>query len=513
MPGTLRLIVGDQLTESLPVLTQADRDHDTILMCEVMEEASYVPHHPQKIALIFSAMRHFARSLQDSGFHVRYIKLDDSENTGNFIGEIKRAVNELKPDSICVTAPSEYRVEQMLLALREDLPIPLEIVEDTRFLCARTAFAAWARGKKQLRMEFFYRDMRRQHHILMDDAGEPYGGRWNFDADNRAAPPSELLIPQRPKRAADAITQDVLALVRARFSHHFGTLEPFTYGTTRHDALQDLDFFIKHLLADFGTYQDAMLNNQPYLYHSLLSAYLNIGLLQPLEVCQRAQVAYEQGLAPLNSVEGFIRQILGWREYVRGIYWTYMPNYGQRNFLAAKRPLPALYWGGATQMNCLRGAVEHTKRYAYSHHIQRLMLTGNFALLAGLDVKAVQEWYLAVYADAFEWVEMPNTLGMALFGDGGLMASKPYAASGKYIKKMSNYCQGCRFNPEHTLEADACPFNALYWHFIDTHEQKMASNPRLAYTYATLRKMSPNKRTAITAKATELLELLSQDKL
>lgn len=502
---SLRLVLGDQLTPTVSILRDVGPD-DVILLCEVMEEATYVHHHPKKIAFLFSAMRHFAKELEKRGHTVRYVALDDPENSGNFEGEVRRALSETGASRVIVTEPGEYR----LLAKFRSWPIakhhPVEIRPDDRFLCAIDEFKAWAAGYKQLRMEYFYRYMRKKHGLLVKKNGEPVGGQWNFDKDNRKSPPKGLSSPKRISHRKDQITQSVLALVKQRFSHHFGNLEPFHYAVTREQALRELDHFITHLLPHFGDYQDAMVMGEPYLYHSLISSYLNAGLLVAEEVCRSAESAYRSGSAPLNSVEGFIRQVLGWREYVRGVYWLHMPEYGERNFLEAKEPLPDFYWTAETKMACVAEAVRHTRDHAYSHHIQRLMVTGNFALLAGLDVKQVQEWYLAVYSDAYEWVEMPNTLGMTLFGDGGILGSKPYAASGKYIQKMSTFCSGCRYSPKETTKPDSCPFNALYWDFLSRNEDKLRTNHRLVNVFATWNRFAPAKKEAILTKAAAVLD-------
>jgi len=509
----LRLILGDQLSHTISSLEDIDIRQDVVLICEVMEEATYVPHHPKKIAFLFSAMRHFAQELQVRGVSVRYVKLDDEANTGSFDGEVKRAVEALKPQKLVVTEPGEYRVLTKMHSWDKLFSIPVEIRTDERFLATGKEFGAWAKGKKQLRMEFFYREMRKKYRILMEADGKPTGGQWNYDKENRKTPKAAMAFPKRLSHHKSAITEDVLAIVSKRFSNHFGRLEPFHYAVNRDQALAELDHFIKEILPSFGDYQDAMLSREPFLYHSLLSSYLNAGLLLPLEICQRAEAAYRSGKAPLNSVEGFIRQILGWREYIRGIYWQFMPEYGQRNDLQAKLPLPDFYWTGQTQMFCMQEVISQTRDHAYSHHIQRLMITGNFALLAGLDVKEVQQWYLAVYSDAYEWVEMPNTLGMALFGDGGVVASKPYAASGKYINRMSNFCDSCAYDPDSMTGEKACPFNALYWDFLVRHEEKLRGNQRMPFVYATWNKFSADKQKAIRKQARKHLERMINGQL
>ncbi len=507
--STLRFLFADQLSESISSLQLLNASEDTVLLCEVMEEATYVKHHPKKIAFLFSAMRHFAAELRAKSYNVRYIKLDDPSNTGNFTAELKRAAEELKPDKIVVTESGEFRVQTMIQSWQNLLAIPVEILLDARFLATHAQFETWANGKKQLRMEFFYREMRKKYGILMETNGKPTGGEWNYDKQNRKPPKLGMKSLQRLSHTKSSITVEVLSLVKNQFSDHFGTLEPFHYAVTRQQALLELDHFITYFLPNFGDYQDAMVAEDPFLYHSLIATYLNAGLLLPLEICQKAEVAYRNGESPLNAVEGFIRQILGWREYIRGIYWLQMPEYGERNQLNATRPLPAFYWTASTNMFCVSESIRHTRDYAYSHHIQRLMVTGNFALLAGLDVKAVQEWYLAVYSDAFEWVEMPNTLGMALFGDGGVVASKPYAASGKYIHRMSNYCGQCEYDPDVITGDRACPFNALYWDFLVRHEDLFRTNQRMPFMYATWDKFSAEKQVAIRKQATFTLEKMS----
>ncbi len=509
----LRVILADQLSTRLDIVAAADKQNDVFLLAEVMDEATYVRHHVKKIAFLFSAMRHFAQALAAAGHVVRYVTLEDDANSHSLDGEILRAVAELAPARVAVTEPGEWRLRERFEALRLALPVPLDLLADTRFLCSHAEFDAWADGRRELRMEYFYRQMRRRHDILMQPNGKPVGDRWNFDADNRRPPKSGLTSPPRPSFRKDAITTQVLDLVRRRFPDGYGALEPFHFAVTRRQALRELDHFIAHILPGFGDHQDAMLTGEPWLHHSLLAPYINAGLLYPLEVCRAAEAAWQQGLAPINAVEGFIRQILGWREYVRGVYWRHMPAYRDRNELAAHEPLPWFYWTGQTRMACLREVLAHTHDHAYSHHIQRLMITGNFALLAGLDPIAVHEWYLAVYADAYEWVELPNTLGMALHADGGLLASKPYAASGNYIRRMSNFCTGCAYDPTVAVGPRACPFNALYWDFLARHRPRFATNMRMPYVYATWDKMGEPKQSALRTQAAAHMAALREGTL
>lgn len=492
----LHLILGDQLTPTLSSLTDLDPNSDLVLMCEVRSEATYVKHHKKKIAFVFSAMRHFAAEMSEKCINIRYVKYDDPDNTGSLFGEVARVIAESDIAEVIITASGEYRLHAEMADWSARLGLPVSIMEDDRFLCTPAEFADWAEGRKQLRMEYFYREMRRRYSILIDQ-GDPIGGKWNYDADNRKPPATGLDIPDTYSAEPDEITREVIALVENHFPDHFGDLLPFHFAVTRHQAVAALDQFIAKRLAMFGTYQDAMIQNEPWMYHSHIGFYLNCGLLTPLECIERAEAAYHKGAAPLNAVEGFIRQILGWREYVRGIYWLKMPEYKSANFLNAKRPLPDFYWSAQTQMNCVRQCVTETKENAYAHHIQRLMVLGNFALIAGLDPDEVNNWYLLVYADAYEWVELPNVTGMVLFADGGQLASKPYAASGAYINKMSNYCATCKYKPTVKNGPTACPFNYLYWDFLGRNEGKLRGNPRLGFMYKTLDRMGDEKRQAV----------------
>ena len=502
---TLVPILGDQLSRRLSSLRDCEIAETRILMAELWDEATYVRHHKKKIAFLFSAMRHFADSLRAEGWEVDYVRLDDEGNTGSFTGELERAIARHAPDRIAVTEASEWRVLEMQRGWQARFGLPVEILPDDRFIASHAEFQRWAEGKKQLRMEFFYRQMRRSTGLLMD-GDEPEGGKWNYDAENRKPADADLFMPQPPRFAPDEITRDVLALVARRFGNHFGDLEPFWFAVTAEDADAAFQHFLDHALPRFGDYQDAMLTSERFLYHSVISPYMNAGLLDPLDVCRRVEAEYRKGRVPLNAAEGFIRQIIGWREYVRGIYWLRMPGYENENFFGNTRHLPDFYWTGETDMACIRACVTQTREEAYAHHIQRLMVTGNFALLAGIDPKLVHEWYLIVYADAYEWVELPNTLGMSLFGDGGLLASKPYASSGNYINKMSDYCENCAYDVKTRTGPRACPFNYLYWDFMIRNREKLGRNQRLGPVYSTLDKMGEAKKAEITASATAFLD-------
>jgi deoxyribodipyrimidine photolyase-related protein len=492
-------ILGDQLSHDLASLRAVPRDQAVVLMMEVAQEATYVPHHPQKIAFFFSAMRHFAEELRTAGWTVDYVAIDDPANSGDFTGEVARAAARHRPDAIVAVKAGEWRV----LAAQQTWP-GATLVDDDRFICGIDAFAAWASPRKRLIMEDFYRLMRRQTGLLMD-GDQPLGGQWNYDADNRKSVPKGHRFAAPVRFAPDAITRDVLGLVAQRFGHHFGSLDSFAWPVTRTQALAALDDFIAHRLAGFGDYQDAMVTGEDVLNHSLLSPALNVGLLSPLEVCRAAEAAFHAGTAPLNAVEGFIRQIIGWREYVRGLYWFAGPDYTQRNHLDATRPLPALFWGAATDLKCVGEAVDATRRNAMAHHIQRLMILGNFAMLVGADPAEVHRWYLAVYADAIEWVEAPNVIGMSQFADGGLMATKPYAAGGAYVNRMSDHCRGCRYDVKQRTGERACPLNSLYWDFLARHEQRLSGNQRLWRMYDGWRRFAPDEQARIRAQAAGFL--------
>ena len=499
----LILVLGDQLSDSLSALAAADPARDVVVMAEVRAEGVYVPHHPQKIVLILSAMRKFATHLRAQGWRVAYGALDDPETAPSIPAELLRRAAEFGAAQVIATQPGDWRLIQAL----EATPLRLTLLPDTRFLCPPQVFAAWAEGRKTLRMEWFYREMRRRTGLLMQ-GDKPVGGQWNFDSENRKPAQPDMLRPRPLRFTPDAETEAVLALVERAFPKHFGQLRPFAWATTRADALLALDHFIRESLPRFGDEQDAMLAHDSTLSHSLLSPYINLGLLSPLEVCQRAEAAYHAGKAPLNAVEGFIRQILGWREYVRGIWQMQGPDYLSRNALNHTSPLPAAYWGAPTRMACLKSAVAQTRDTAYAHHIQRLMVTGNFALLAGVDPAQVHDWYLAVYIDALEWVEAPNTLGMSQFADGGLLGSKPYVSSGAYIDRMSDYCGGCAYRVKDRTGPRACPFNLLYWQFLNRHRARFEGNPRMAQMYRTWDKMDGAHRETVLAECDALLARL-----
>ncbi len=497
----LILVLGDQLTDRVAALKEGDPARDVVVMAEVAEEAGYVPHHPKKIAFCFAAMRHFAEDLRADGWTVVYRPLTDQLAS---IGEALIAASEQHGTTeVVATRPGEWRLIEAL----EALPLDVTLLEDDRFVASHAEFDVWAEGRKELRMEWFYREMRRKTGLLMDGDG-PVEGKWNFDHDNRKPAPDEVDFSGPMQFTPDEITEQVLAFVEDRFGENFGTLHPFWFAVTRGQARRALAHFIKGGLPKFGDYQDAMLADQRFLWHSILSMYLNAGLLDPIEICEAAEEAYRAGDAPINAVEGFIRQIIGWREYMRGIYFREGPDYARRNVLNHQRNLPKFFWTAETKMRCIRQAVEQTRDEAYAHHIQRLMVTGNFALLAGIDPFEVHEWYLAVYADAYEWVEAPNVIGMSQFADGGIVGSKPYVSSGNYIDRMSDYCRGCAYSVKTKTGEGACPFNLLYWDFLNRHRDRFSKNPRMGNMYRTWDRMDADKQDTILREAGTFLDAL-----
>ncbi len=502
----LILVLGDQLTLSSPALTGFDPEQDVVLMIEAPGEATLVWSHKARIALFLSAMRHFAQGIAERGWPLDYVPVD-ADAPPAFSDRLRAALQRHRPRALKLLEAGELRMQQAIASVSEAEGVALQWVDDTHFLCSRTEFAHWAQGKRELRMEFFYREMRRKHRVLMEGS-EPAGGQWNFDTDNRSPYPKRSgpgTIPAPAGFAPDVLTQQVFALVERQFAGHPGSLSQFRWPVTRDQALHALQVFIDTRLVQFGKYQDAMWTDTPTGWHSLLSAALNLHLLDPREVIAAAEAACLSGRASLADAEGFIRQVLGWREFIRGVYWLDMPAMREANHYAHLRDLPAWFWSGDTQMACLRDCLKQTLDYGYAHHIQRLMVTGNFALLAQLSPQQVEDWYLAVYVDAIEWVELPNTAGMALHACGPRFTSKPYIASGAYIRRQSNYCSGCRYDPSKRTGETACPFTTLYWHFIDRHQRALAASPRTALMAKNLEKLGDDERVAIRLRAADLL--------
>ena len=509
----LVLVLGDQLDRRSAAFDGFDPAADRVWMAEARHESTPIDSSKTRLALFLACMRHFRDGLRAEGITVEYHPLAAVPRAtpgvaGALIALLQRDLAALQPAKVVLLEPGDFGLGEALRAALRGAGAAVEEREDRHFLCSRAEFAAHARGRKQLRMEFFYREMRRRHGVLLDADGGPEGGEWNFDAENRKAfgreGPGALGLQAPRSFPPDAVTRDVLREVSTVFAHHPGALDGFDWPVTRAEALLALEDFIVHRLAAFGDFQDAMWQGEPWLFHSRLSAALNLKLLDPREVIAAAEASYRAGRAPLAAVEGFIRQILGWREYVRGVYGLHMPDYLERNALDAHEPLPAFYWTGDTDMACLRDAVGQTLRLGYAHHIQRLMVTGLFALLLGVDPREVHRWYLAVYVDAHEWVELPNTLGMSQYADGGVMASKPYIASGRYIARMGNHCAGCRYDPGASTGAKACPFTTLYWDFLLRHERALAANPRMGMQVRNLGRLAADQRAAVRAQADAL---------
>jgi len=507
------LVLGDQLWEGNPALADLDPAHDGVLLIEAPGEAQRVWSHQARTALFLSTMRHFSARIAGR-WPLRHVRIDDPSmaDAPDLLQRLERCLAQHQAQTLVLCEPGEWHIEQALPALCARLGVALQQRADSHFVVSRAAFARWAEGRKEWRMEHFYRLQRKQHQVLMDGA-EPVGGQWNFDADNRKAYPAAGpgWIPEPARFAPDAITREAMADVARLFPDHPGSLEHFAWPVTPEQAEEALQRFIDERLLGFGAYQDAMWNNTPFGWHSLLSVALNLHLIDPMTVVRRVEAAWrERGSEqlPLASVEGFVRQVLGWREFIRGVYWTDMPGLKQANHFGFERPLPRWYWSGDTHMACQRDAIGQTLRHGYAHHIQRLMVTGQFALLAGLSPQAVADWYLAVYVDAVEWVELPNVAGMALYANGGRFTSKPYVASGQYIARMSNHCKSCRYRPDRATGDDACPMTTLYWAFLDQFEAQWAAHPRTALMVKNLQRLSAEQRGAIRAQAEHTLARL-----
>ncbi len=502
MTRHLVLVLGDQLGWDSPALEGFDPAQDRLLMVEADSEAGEVWSHKARIAIFLSAMRHFANEAHRRRWPCTYMRLYDENLPGDFSGRLGHALNKLKPQALVVLEAGAWRMEKLIADAAEQAQVLLRWVGDTHFLCSRAEFAKWAGDKKELRMEFFYREMRKRHGILMEGK-EPIGGQWNYDAENRkgfgAKGPGT--VPPPARFAPDRVTQDVIDLVNTRFATHPGTLDHFAWPVTREDALVALQHFVDQRLENFGAWQDAMWTTLPFGWHALVGSSLNLHLLHPREVIAAAEEAYHARGLPLASVEGFIRQVLGWREFIRGVYWLDMPQMAEANHYGHTRDLPAWYWTGKTHMACMQATIGQSLQHGYAHHIQRLMVTGQFAVLAGLAPQQVSAWYRAMYVDAVEWVETPNTLGMALHANGGRFTSKPYVASGQYIGRMSNYCKGCRYQPEVRTGPDACPMTTLYWDFLIRHEEDFAGNPRTALMVKHVGKMSDEDKAHIRQQA------------
>ncbi|MEO0819848.1 MAG: cryptochrome/photolyase family protein [Pseudomonadota bacterium] len=495
------LVLGDQLDIDAAVLAAADPARDVVVMTEAREEAAYVPQHKKRLVLFFAAMRHFAEALREKGFTVRYHALDGSEPAGSLAEGAARVAAE----EVHVTRPGDWRVET---ALKARFP-GLVVHEDTHFLSSPAEFAGWREGRKRFILEDFYRRMRRKTGWLME-GDDPVGGVWNLDKENRKSfgKGGPGATPGRPNSAPDSITEAVMRMVERDFPAAPGSTAGFAEPVTRRAALAHLAHFIEHRLPRFGDYQDAVATGHSTLYHARLSAALNLKLLDPREVCQAAIAAYEAGAAPLNAVEGFVRQILGWREFVRGVYFAEMPGYAAMNGLGATADLPDLFWTGETEMACLADTMGQLVEEAYAHHIQRLMVAGLFAMLWGAHPYRFHDWHMGMYLDSVDWVSLPNTLGMSQHADGGIVGTKPYAASGAYISRMSDCCRRCRFDPKLAVGPRACPFTTLYWDFLDRHEGRFRANRRMAMQMRNLDRKSADDRADIRRAADALRRAL-----
>jgi deoxyribodipyrimidine photolyase-related protein len=499
---TVFLVLGDQLTTESTFFSDFNAATDVVWMAEVKEESTHVWTHKARIVMFLSSMRHFKEELKNKGYPFSYTEMNSKTDSSSLEAELSKFLKSSKPTSVKIRKPGEHRVEEILKKTVIDHGLKLEITEDDHFLCTTGEFALHAKDRKQLRMEYFYREMRKKYKILCND-NEPEGGDWNYDSENRKSFPKDGpgLLPTPITFQPDKITKQVIKLVNELFPDHPGDLDYFDWPVTSAQAEDTLKDFLDNRLMQFGDYQDAMWTNQPWLYHSRLAAAMNLHILHPLKVIKEAEKYYKSGKAPLAAVEGFIRQILGWREYVRAIYWLFMPQYLERNYLDANHDLPNFFWTAKTDLNCLSQAIGQTLKHGYAHHIQRLMVTGLFCLLFGVKPRQVHEWYLAVYVDAVEWVELPNSLGMSQYADGGVMASKPYIASGKYIDRMGNYCKSCKYDPAKSVGVDACPITTMYWDFLMRHEKLLSSNPRMGMQVKNLQRLTETTRNEIKSQA------------
>lgn len=509
----LIIVLGEQLDPKGPLFDDIDPAQDAVWMMESTAEARRGRNHQQRLVLFFSAMRHLRDALRARGVTVHYQAIEDQPADAplkSLAAGLRDDLKRLGPASVVMMETGDWQIEQDLLAVVAQTGALLDWRRDRHFLASREAFARWAEGRKTLTLEHFYRSMRKRHDILMEGS-QPAGDAWNFDQDNRAAFGADGpgVLPAHPSFAPDAITQSVITMVRQRFADHPGDARDFDQPVTPEDAHAALADFIAHRLPAFGTFQDAIWSGEPLLYHARLSAALNLHLLDPRDCLAEAESAWQSGAAPLNAVEGFIRQILGWREFVRGVYWLKMPDYAKGNALGHEQPLPSFFWDGKTDMACIADAMSAVLRYGYAHHIQRLMVLGLFAQLYGAHPYAFHAWHMALYLDAVDWVSLPNTLGMSQFADGGVVGTKPYCASGAYISRQSNACRGCRYDPKKAVGDSACPFTTLYWEFLDRHEDKLADNRRLQFQYRNLQRKSAEERAAIREKAAVLRQEMS----
>jgi len=500
---TLRLILGDQLNGAHPWFDRPRPDIAYTIM-EVRQETDYAVHHIQKVAGFFAAMRQFADALIKKGHPVFYFRLDDPENTQSIEENVRHLIQKKGFSFFEYQLPDEYRMDQLLMQAASRLPVPVNVIDTGHFLTDRQAVGRFFQGKKRFLMESFYRHMRKKHDILMEN-GRPAGGKWNYDASNRGRYDGAVSIPD--PMVFDHDVADIVDMISKNGVRTIGAIDPehFIWPVTRKQSLAQVDDFMRHRLPYFGTYQDAISAQSWSMFHSRLSFALNTKMLHPMEVIG---AAIEQAHAPgseiaIEQLEGFIRQVLGWREFVRGIYWDQMPEYETRNYFGHDNPLPGFYWTGNTRMSCMRAAIRQSLDYAYAHHIQRLMLTGNFALLAGVHPDEVDAWYLGIYIDAVQWVEIVNTRGMSQFADGGIVATKPYIASANYIRKMGDYCQECFYDADKSTGERSCPFNSMYWDFLNRHRLKLSKNPRMGLMYGALDRMDENKKADLFRQAAE----------
>jgi len=512
MSKTLRLIFGDQLNGEHSWFAEVD-DNVTYCLFEMRQETDYVRHHVQKVLVFFAAMRWFAQTLREAGHQVQYVPLNATDNQQSLTDNLTRLLQQGDYQRFEYQYPDEYRLDRQLAEFCADLDIGHAVCDSEHFLTERDAVQQMFAHRKTALMETFYRHMRKRHDVLMDGE-QPLSGKWNHDQDNRNKLPDTEDLPDYPAYRHDV--SDLLAMLDDCGVSYFGEVEAaaLDWPLTEAEAQQELEDFLHHRLQHFGDYQDALSERGPWLYHSRLSVAMNLKLISPMLVIERAVAHWQahQNSISFSQIEGFVRQILGWREFMRGMYWWQMPEYKKTNHFDHAAGLPSCYWDGDTELACLRHSTRQSLHYAYAHHIQRLMVLGNFALLTGTDPAQVDGWYLGVYADAIEWVQLPNTRGMSQYADGGLLATKPYVSGGAYINKMGDHCKGCRFDVKQKTGADACPFNYLYWHFIDQHLDRLQGNQRMAMMLSQWRKRDARDKQAVRDSAQRFLQDLPRDR-
>ena len=509
MYSKLRLILGDQLNIDHSWFKESNENVLYVLM-EVREETDYTQHHIQKVTGIFAAMRKFNQIIESKGIKSIYLKLSDEKNKQSVPANLSALIGEFDIEEVEYQEPDEYRLDTLLEEWSKGIEIPVRKVSTEHFFTSREMVGELFRNKKAYLMETFYREMRKRTGLLMKGQ-EPEGGKWNYDPTNRKKLPKDHQPP--PPLLFDHDLSDIVHMIREHGVSTLGNIDPehYSWPIDREEALNLLKYFCEHLLLHFGDFQDALTSKSWTLYHSRLSFAMNLKLISPKEVCDAVESTFRASdEVDITQAEGFIRQILGWREFMRGIYWAEMPGFAEMNHFEHAAPLPSWYWNGKTKMACLRQAIQQSLDHGYAHHIQRLMVTGNFALLAGVDPDQVDHWYLGIYVDAYHWVEVTNTRGMSQYADGGLVGTKPYVSSASYLHKMGDHCVNCHYDHKDRTGERSCPLNSLYWHFHDRHRSKLESNPRISMMYKTWDKMDVQMKEELLQRGDWVLDHIEE---